>query len=47
MNTPYEKIIRLMVDYILDIKNPHRGCPDCGENCMGWVSHGERCRRVK
>lgn len=27
----------------LDKINPHRGCPKCGEDCIGWVSEGISC----
>lgn len=25
--------------------SPHRSCPDCHEDCIGWVSDGQRCHR--
>lgn len=45
-----EKLVEIVESHeeiIADFKNPHRSCPDCGEDCVGWVSHGERCKRKR
>jgi hypothetical protein len=26
-----------------EVKNKHRGCPNCGDDCIGWVVDGEPC----
>jgi hypothetical protein len=32
-------------DEFIGILDPHRACPDCGQDCIGWVAEGERCRK--
>ncbi|WP_243767585.1 hypothetical protein [Paenibacillus agricola] len=27
-------------------KDPHAGCPACGEDCGGWVVDGQPCRKT-
>ncbi|ALV02208.1 hypothetical protein JD965_13520 [Bacillus siamensis] len=30
---------------ILDEYYPHRSCPNCHDDCMGWISDGVSCGR--